>query len=332
MRGALLTAVVVTLLSSSSALAESTEVTSYRLTGARIALGQDIRVEPDEEVTDAAVVVGGSLDVQGRVRDGVVVVGGDLRLGPKSDVRGDIVLVGGQLIREDGSRHVGSVNYISFGNWSQRALFWMPTVDFGDFGSWIRLFGTLGRLSLLAVLMAVMLIIARAPVARTGRAALAEPLRAGLVGFAAELFFIPLLVATSIALAITIVGIPFVAILVPGAIIVAGFALVLGFTALACRLGEWLEDRLGWRPGNAFVATAIGFVAIMAPTLAARLFGLVPFLQPLSFSLLVTGLAFEFVAWTIGFGAAILTGLGRWYTVPPPITAKPTQPTPSAAY
>jgi hypothetical protein len=35
------------------------------------------------------------------------------------------------------------------------------------------------------------------------------------------------------------------------------------------------------------------------------------------------GLTVEFIAWTIGLGAAIITGLGRWYTVPPPITAPP---------
>jgi len=34
----------------------------------------------------------------------------------------------------------------------------------------------------------------------------------------------------------------------------------------------------------------------------------------------------EFIAWTMGLGAAIITGLGRWYTVPPPITAQPIEP------
>jgi hypothetical protein len=32
------------------------------LTGTRIAFGQDVRIERDEEVTDAVVVVGGSLE------------------------------------------------------------------------------------------------------------------------------------------------------------------------------------------------------------------------------------------------------------------------------
>ena len=79
-----------------------------------------------------------------------------------------------------------------------------------------------------------------------------------------------MLIAASIGLAITIIGIPFVALLVPMAIVIAVFAFVLGFTALACRIGEWIEDRLGWQPGNAFVATAIGFRADLAPTLLAR--------------------------------------------------------------
>ena len=146
-----------------------------------------------------------------------------------------------------------------------------PSVRFGEFGRWISLAGTLARVSALGVLMVMMLIVARAPVARVGRAALAEPLRAFVIGLAAEIFFVPLLVAAAIGLAITIIGIPFVAILVPIAIVIAMFAFVLGFTALACRIGEWIEDRLGWQPGNAFVATAIGFVLLMAPTLLARM-------------------------------------------------------------
>jgi hypothetical protein len=28
----------------------------------------------------------------------------------------------------------------------------------------------------------------------------------------------------------------------------------------------------------------------------------------------------------MGFGAAIITGFGRWYTVPPPITMHPIEP------
>jgi hypothetical protein len=327
----LLMSAAVGLLVPADAFAQSQDATTYRLTGTRIAFGQDVRIERNEEVTDAAIVVGGSLDVAGRVRDGVVVVGGNLHLSATADVRGDIVLVGGTLTRDPGAQLSGGINYVSFGDWSRRNFGWWPTVRFGEVGRWLSLAGTIARVSVLGVLMGMMLIVARAPVARVGRAALAEPLKAFVIGFAAEIFFLPLLVAASIGLALTIIGIPFVAVLVPIAIVMAVFAFVLGFTALACRIGEWIEDRLGWQPGNAFVATAIGFLVLLAPTLLARFVDVASIgAAPLTFLLVAIGLTVEFVAWTMGLGAAITTGLGRWYTVPPPITVQPVEPTAGA--
>lgn len=327
MRKTFVTIAAIVLLVHARGFTQTPDPTTYRLTGTRLAFGQDIRVERDEEVSDAVVVIGGSATIDGRVRDGVVVVGGDLHLSSTADVRGDVVLVGGQIIRDPGAQLLGGVNYVSFGDWSRRNFGWLPSVRFGEFGRWISLAGTLARVSVLALLMAMLLIVARAPVARVGRAALAEPLRALLIGLAAEIFFLPVVIAASIGLAITIIGIPFVAVLIPLAIALAVFAFVLGFTALACRIGERIEDRLGWQPGNAFVATALGFLALLAPTLLARFLDVSPIgVAPLTFALVALGLTVEFVAWTIGLGAAIITGLGRWYTVPPPITAPPAAP------
>jgi hypothetical protein len=309
----------------------STEPITYRITGTRIAVGQDVRIERDEEVTDAVVVVGGNLIIDGRVRDGVFVAGGDIHLTSTADVRGELIVAGGSITRDAGARHVGRVSYVSFGDWWHREWSWWPTVRFGEVGRWLSLVGTVARVSVLGLLMMIILAVARAPVARVGRAAVAEPLRAFLIGLAAEIFFLPVLVAASIGLAITIIGIPFVAILVPIAIALAVFAFLLGFTALACRLGEWVEDRLGWQPGNAFIATAIGFMILLGPTMLARVVDLAAWSGPISLSILVVALTVEFVAWTTGVGAAILTGLGRWYTAPPPIAVQPTQPTATAA-
>jgi hypothetical protein len=327
---ALLIAAAIGLLAPGHAFAQ-TDPSTYRLTGTRIAFGQSVRVERNEEVTDAAIVIGGDLTVDGRVRDGIVVVGGNLHLSATADVRGDIVLVGGVLTRDTGARLAGGINYVSFGEWSRRNFGWWPSIRFGEAGRWLSLAGTFARISVLVVLMVMLLIVARAPVARVGRAALAEPLRAFVIGLVAEIFFIPVLVAASIGLALTIIGIPFVAVLVPIAIVIAVFAFVLGFTALACRLGEWIEDRLGWQPGNAFVATAIGFFILLAPTMVARVVDVASVsAAPLTFVLIAIGLTVEFMAWTTGLGAAIITGLGRWYTVPPPIDVSPAQPTASA--
>lgn len=320
------------LLVQAQAFAQTSDAsTTYRLTGTRIAVGQDVRIERDEEVTEAAVVLGGNLTVDGRVRDGIVVVGGDLHLTSTANVRGDVVLVGGRLTRDPGAELSGGVSYVSFGQWWRENWGWWPTIRFGEFGRWISLAGTLARVSVLGVLMVMMLVVARAPVARVGRAALAEPLRAFVIGLAAEIFFIPLLVAASIGLALTIIGIPFVAVLVPIAIVIAVFAFVLGFTAVACRVGEWVEDRLGWQPGNAFVATAIGFFFLLGPTLLARIVDVAAIgAAPLTFLLVSIGLTVEFIVWTMGLGAAIITGLGRWYTVPPPIAAQPVDPAANA--
>ena len=335
MRTALLAAVLTVALFQGTSEAQEADPTAYRLTGTRIAVGQDVRIERDEEVSDAVIVIGGNLIVDGRVRDGIVVAGGDVHLSSTADVRGDLIVAGGRLTRDAGSRQVGSVSYVSFGDWWRQNTWWWPTIRFGEVGRWVSLFGTVARISVLGLLMIVMLGLGRAAVARTGRAAFAEPGRALLIGLAAEIFFVPFLIAASIGLAITIIGIPFVAVLVPIEILLLVFAFVLGFTSVACRLGEWVEDRLGWRPGSAFIATAIGFVILLTPTLLARLTDFAPFGEPAAYALLAVGLVVEFVAWTIGLGAAIMTGLGRWYTVPPPIVHHPTppaQPTPSTAY
>lgn len=333
MRNALLAAVVAGVLGPGTAAAQSADPTTYRLTGTRIAVGQDVRIAHDEEVRDAVVVIGGNLVVDGRVRDGIFVAGGDILLAATADVRGEIVIVGGTITREPGARQLGSVSHVSFGDWwANRTWGWVPVIRFGEIGPWVSLAGTMARVSVLVLLMGIILIVARAPVARVGRAALAEPLKALLVGLAAEIFFIPFLIAASIGLAITIIGIPFVAVLVPAAIVLAVFAFLLGFTALACRLGEWVEDRLGWQPGNAFVATAIGFLILLSPTLLARTVDVATWAAaPLTFLLVAVGLTVEFVAWTMGLGAALLTGLGRWYTVPPRITVEPAPPAPSAS-
>jgi hypothetical protein len=323
MRTALLAAVLTVALFHGTSEAQEAAPATYRLTGTRIAVGQDVRIERDEEVSDAVIVIGGNLIVDGRVRDGIVVAGGDVHLSSTADVRGDLIVAGGRLTRDAGSRQVGSVSYVSFGEWWRQNTWWFPTIRFGEVGRWVSLFGTVARISVLGLLMIVMLAFGRAAVARTGRAALAEPGRALLIGLAAEIFFVPFLIAASIGLAITIIGIPFVAVLVPIAILLLVFAFVLGFTSVACRLGEWVEDRLGWRPGSAFIATAIGFLILLTPTLLARLTGLAPFGEPATYALLAVGLFVEFVAWTIGLGAAIMTGLGRWYTVPPPIVTTP---------
>jgi hypothetical protein len=293
----------------------------YRTTGTRIAIGRSIHVPVDEEVNDVVVVIGGSARIDGRVRDGIVVVGGDLDFGPRSDARGEIVVVGGRVQREAGAQVRGRVSDVSVGDWRSWSIagLSLPIVDLGDFGRWLSLFGTVFRIALLAVLMGTIILVARAPVARIGRSAAAQPGRAFALGLLAEILFVPALIIASISLIITIIGIPLVIVLLPLAVFVAFVALLLGFTAIVCRVGEWIEDRMGWHANSAFLAMTIGLALVLGPTILARAMGIAPGpFRWTGFSLLAVGIAFEFVIWTIGLGATLMTGFGRWSTVPPP--------------
>jgi hypothetical protein len=197
---------------------------------------------------------------------------------------------------------------------------WRPRLALGESGRWLSLAATVFRIAAVAAFMLLILLVARAPVARVGRAAAAEPLRAAIIGLAAEVLFLPLVLICSLALGITIIGLPFVFVLVPVAFMLAILALLLGYTALACRLGEWLEDRLRWRPRSAVLAATLGLLLIVTPTVAARLLGVGP--EPLrvaAFGVLVFGVCLEFLIWTMGLGATLMTGFGRWNSTPPPL-------------
>jgi hypothetical protein len=293
----------------------------YRATGTRIAIGRSIHVAADEEVSEAVVVVGGSARVDGRVREGVVVVGGNLDVGPRADIRGEVVVVGGRVTRDARARIRGRVSDISFGEWGSWPIagLTLPTVDLG-FGRWLGIFGTLARAAFLVIVMALFVLVARAPVARIGRSAGAEPGRAFALGLIAEVLFVPVLVVASVGLIVSIVGIPVAVLLIPTALVAGFIALLMGFTAVTCRIGEWLQDRFGWRGNSALVACVLGLAIVLGPTLLARTVGLAS--QPMrsaGVALIVTGVLLEFVVWTVGLGAALMTGLGRWSTAPPPL-------------
>lgn len=295
---------------------------TFRRTGARIAIAKPIVVAADEEVRDGIFSLGGDVRVEGRVRDEIVVVGGRLELAPTADVRGDITLVGGELVTAPGARHAGAVHHAVGGDWprwSWPALTW-SWFDMGGAARWFSLAATVGRVTLLAVAVFAVSLLAGRRVARIGDVAAATPVRAGLTGLAAQLLFIPTLVIVAVVMAVTIVGLPFIAIALPLAVAAMFAAMLLGFTGLAQRLGLVLGARLGWGASAAIGAALLGLTAIVLPTVLSRLVGVAPeFLRPVTWSLLAIGTAIEYVAWTVGLGAAVLTGLGNWAVVPPPV-------------
>ena len=298
-----------------------------RRSGARIGVAKRIVVAEDEEVRDAVVSIGAPVRIEGRVRDGVVVVGGDLELAPTADVRGDLTVIGGALTIADGAKHAGAIHHTVGLPWPHWSWAW-PSFGWARFepqgaGRWLPLAGTTARLLILSVLLAVLAAVAGPRLQRIGAAAAAAPVRSAITGVAIQLLFVPVLIVVAIAMAVTIIGLPFVAVLVPLAVLTLVAATLVGFASLALRLGGAVWSSGDTAPGPV-VAVLTGMAILLLPTLLARLVGLGPdVLRWPALTLLALGTIVEYVAWTIGLGSAARTGLGRWSVVPPPIPPAP---------
>lgn len=298
-----------------------------RRTGARIAFAKPMTIAADEDVRDGVFSLGGDVRIDGRVRDEVVVIGSRLELTPTAEVRGDITVVGGDFVMADGARHSGRVHRVNGVDWPR----WTgPGVNWGWFeprgaARWLGAAGSVARITLVAFAVVVLTFLAGGRVTRIGAAAGASPIKAAGVGLAAQLLFVPLLVVAVLLLAVTIVGIPFVAVLVPAAVITFLVAMLVGFTGVVQRLGATIGTRLGWEPASPVVAALAGLAVVVLPTLLFQAVSLAPGPMPIRLPLAFASLV-EYLTWTIGLGATLLTGFGRWAVVPPPVPPVPPGP------
>jgi len=274
----------------------------------------DVTVGPDERVDGDVVAIFGSADVAGEVTGDLVALMGPVNLGPEALVRGDLVVVGGRLTRAPGAQVLGDTSEVSV-----RGRGMVGRLADGDadspFGWWSGSFwpgvgglaATVARLILMVLGALIVLAVARAAVERIAVRTATAPTRAGLVGIAAELLFVPLLVVTVVVLAISIVGIPLILLVPFGAVMIMCGAFV-GYTGLAYQVGGMMTRRFGWTDRGAYSAVAFGVVVLAGLTLFAKLAGL---LGGFMFGgpLVALGYLVEFLAWTVGFGAAILVAV-----------------------
>jgi hypothetical protein len=320
----------------------------------QVHFGSDLEVEEDEVARDAIVLGGalrvdgkvigdavailGSVTINGEVTGEVAAVGASVYLGENADVTGDIVSIGGRVERHPNARVLGQITEVDFGpamNWSDLPMFW--TRDAGEFwnfwnlGVGWNLFWTSFKWIMMILLVSLIFLIAREPVERTSRQLRTEPWKSSLLGLVALVFFPFVFVTVCVILAITIVGIPLLIVVVPFVILLLFFALMLGYTSAAYSVGSWMMRRFGWGTNSPYVALMLGVVAIQMLSLIARLVGSAG--GPLWFFALIFGLAgwfVRFVAWTSGFGAALLTQLGRLDPIGEAVAA-PAAPAPPAA-
>jgi hypothetical protein len=279
--------------------------------GDLVRFGGGVTVGRDEVVDGDVVAIGGSADIDGEVVREVTVVGGSLNLGPEAIVRGDVTVVGGSLNRASGARIDGKVSEVAMGAQlrTPRLRRGFPLrAGFARAGSF---FGTLLRMALLILFALIVVVLGGRFVEAIADRAAAEPLRSGLAGLLAEVLFVPLLLLTIVVLAVSIVGIPFL-FLVPFAVVLAFVLMLVGFTGVSSVVGRFLSDRFGIRRGP-YVSVAVGVLAVVGITLVAKLIALLGgfvFGVVVANSLAAVGYLAEYVAWTIGIGAFLLT----WFT------------------
>lgn len=294
--------------------------------GSRVNVGGSVTVSKDE-VAEEVVAVGGSATVEGEVEKDVTAIGGSARidgkvggevvavgsgvyLGPHAEVEGDVTSVGGTVHREPGARVQGRTNEVGilpFGrhvHWGRFGNDWEP------WGSVSRVMSSALFTVFLALLVCLVMLVARMPLERVDRQLVARPWPSAATGLAGFVFFWPLVAAMTILLAITIIGCALF-LLYPFLFLFVGLLLLLGYTAAAYRLGRLVEGRFGRNFGSPYVAALVGVLLIQVWSIFGHMLDVLP--GPFGFFSAMVGL-FGFLvqatAWIVGFGAVILSRFG----------------------
>jgi hypothetical protein len=285
----------------------------------RVRFGGSVTVNENETIYGDAVAIGGSLRVDGTVTDNAVAIGGNLELGPKADIQGDAVVLGGALRRDPGARIAGKI--VDVGNmdfdldlsaWRGFPFGRMFFPFSGAALGFLALMSTLARVALLCVLASVVVLVGREYVERVAARAIAEPVKAGAIGFLAQLLFIPVLVLATLVLVVTIIGIPLAIVLIPVAVLGLAVIGLVGFTAVAFYLGRLVNQRFNWSDRNPYLTVVTGILVLISPVLIARFVGLAGGLVfPITGTLAFLGFLLEYAAWTVGFGAVALLRFAR---------------------
>lgn len=271
-----------------------------------IHIGRDVRVEANDVVHGSAVSIGQSVTVLGEVRGDVAAIGGDVDLGPHAVVSGKVAAIGGRLHKDPGARIGGEVEEWSTGRFNDMfRRTWQGSPRRSSFAAPLALVAQITRVFVLCLLAMLVVLVGGNFVERVGSRAAAEPLKAGAVGFLAQILFLPLLIVTILLLVVTIIGIPLL-VLIPFVILGLVLVALVGFTAVAGRVGRLVAEKLSWT-GGPYLLTVAGILLLLIPVLFARVIGLGGFpLTWLAVFLTVIGGLVEYVAWTVGFGAVVL--------------------------
>ena len=242
----------------------------------KVRIGGNVIVEEGTEVKDA-VAVGGSVTVNGKVRDSAVAVGGSVILGPDAVVGKDVVSIGGAVQQAQGSKIHGDVVELNIPGVSSLIPFFLEDTSSSWFWTF-KIVSLLGFLALAVLLVALMPrpfdLITDNVLQNLGKVILWAVL--GLVVLLPLAFF----------LVISVVGIPLIAL----EVFLAGIAFLVGYIAIAQIIGDKIAVLMK-RP-----ALSVIWLTVMG-LLALWLIGWVPFL----------GSFVKAAAIVLGFGGVLAT-------------------------
>ncbi len=293
-----------------------------RRDGFQVRVAKDYYLPADQIVSWPVIVVGGSATINGRIEDDLIVLGGPVRIGPTAQVRGDVVSVGGEVQVADAANVSGEIHDV--------AVLW-PDIRFAlhewlwgiDRGWWaaFTLAGTVFRFTLILLASSLLALVAPAWIRRVEGCVTEAPLAAGFVGLAGELLIGPMLLVTTLGLVLTIIGIPLLTLL-PFVLLALLVTWLAGFAGVAAQIGGQVRQRFGLGGYDSAIADVVwGVLLLFLTTFIGNLFAFAPsFLWPVASSFGIAGFVVEYLAWTVGLGAALLAPLDRrWRTSPPPV-------------
>jgi hypothetical protein len=302
------------LLAASPAAAQDPDVEWDRVHGDGVHLRvlRSYNLSEGETASEPIVVLGGSARINGHAEDDVVVIGGTLRLGPKAVVDGDVVSVGGEIEKDPGAVVRGKTD---------EAAVRMPGIVFdpewtGRGWTYLAVGGTVVRMFFFLVVATLLTVVAPGWIGSMSRRPAAS---SGLLGPAVQICFVPALLLVVIALIVSIVGIPLLA-AIPFVLAALGLVWIAGFTGVAVRVGAALRGRSHADADASVADLLLGFMVIAAMTVGGHLLALAfGWFSPMTWPVRAAGLTIEYVAWTIGLGAAISSLFAASRATPPPV-------------
>ena len=288
---------------------------------AHFRIGGSYRLPAGSTLNGPLVLVGGDHRIDGTVTDDVAVFGGIVALGPTAVVEGDLKLVGGNISIDPAAQIRGDFDQVT-ASWGVVPIRIGGFPDVGQrFWSWLTAWLTIIRLTFVFAAGLLLSLVAPGWLRSISHQASTAGGWSFLAGAATEILITPAVALLAIALVITIVGIPLLA-AIPVLVGVLMLLWLAGFTAVAARLGQFVRGGDGERP---VVDFAVGFFILTGVTIASQVVAVGPgWLTWLAISAGAIGFTIEYVAWTIGLGAALLVAFNRNRGfVPPPLPPRP---------